>query len=262
MPTTISRLYNYVDDKTNGIPITASREDGELNQLVLAANHTCITSASAPSSPNAGDIWVDTTNKFVKFYRNGEWVSLGIVQYGTVMATPQSGDCWIDNSGSEAILKFRNKANNAWIKALDGNITQTDIPELTSSGNKVDGSALIGLANTPSGSGIFPVANIGALLGAWTSKTVGTIYQAATDGIVLAFSNISGTTSNILSLISDSSATPSTVRSSSRVNFPSSGSGTVALNVISPVKKNDYYQVTLTSDGSPSNTMFFIPLGS
>lgn len=113
-----SRLYNFVDDKNNGIPITSSRMDAELNQDITALNQKVIIKATAPSSPIAGMFWLDSSNKFLKQYRNSEWVTMGVVHYGTVMATPQSGDVWIDNSGAEVIYKVRNKANSAWLTLL------------------------------------------------------------------------------------------------------------------------------------------------
>lgn len=115
MPNLISRLYNFVNDKNNGIPITSSRVDAELNQLVSTMNQSAITQPTAPSFPIDGELWIDSTNHFLKQYRFNEWVIMGVVQYGTIMATPQSGDVWIDNSGSEVVYNVRNKANSGWI---------------------------------------------------------------------------------------------------------------------------------------------------
>lgn len=106
---------------------------------------------------------------------------------------------------------------------------------------------------------LLPVTGI---LGAWTAKTIGTIYQATTDGFVIASYNSSSSSANTLELISDSNSTPSTVRAISETNFPSSGVGITGTFVSSPIKKGDYYQVTATADGTPSGTMFFISLGS
>lgn len=99
MSTLISRLYNFVTDKANNVKITASRMDAENNQIIVALNRKVLCSASAPSSPIAGQTWVDTTNKFLKLYRNGEWVIQGIVHVGTsAPETPQLGDCWVDTT--------------------------------------------------------------------------------------------------------------------------------------------------------------------
>lgn len=116
--TTASRQYNFVDDRNNAIPITASRMDAEFDNVITKLNQKVIIAASAPSSPIAGLLWYDSTNKLLKQYRNGEWVEFGAVQYGTVMATTQPGDFWLDSSGSEVIVKVRNKANDAWLTLL------------------------------------------------------------------------------------------------------------------------------------------------
>jgi hypothetical protein len=63
MSTAKSRLYNFVNDKAASIPITASRVDGELDQIITALNQKVIIAASAPSSPIAGMLWYDSTNK-------------------------------------------------------------------------------------------------------------------------------------------------------------------------------------------------------
>lgn len=114
MSTTISRLYNWVTDKANSVKITASRQDGELDQIIVALNRKVLCSGSAPSSPIAGQTWVDTTNKFLKHYRNNEWVIMGAVHVsttGNVMATPQEGDLWYDTTLDT--LKTYNGA--AWV---------------------------------------------------------------------------------------------------------------------------------------------------
>ena len=101
MSTVISRLYNWVTDKANSVKITASRQDGELDQFVVALNRKVLCSGSAPNSPIAGQTWVDTTNKFLKIYRNNEWVVQGVVHVGTAApTTPQEGDVWWDSTNN------------------------------------------------------------------------------------------------------------------------------------------------------------------
>ena len=73
MSTLISRLYNWVTDKTNVVKITASRQDAELDQMIIALNRKELCAASAPDSPIAGQTWVDTTNKLRKCYLDNEW---------------------------------------------------------------------------------------------------------------------------------------------------------------------------------------------
>lgn len=231
MPLLISRLYNFVNDKNNGIAITSSRVDAELNQLVSSMNQSVIISASAPSSPINGEIWVDSTNKFVKQYRNAEWVIMGVVHYGTVMATPQSGDIWIDNSGSEVVINYRNKANTAWIVILDANtaggnaVTTGDIiPSgastragcLLCDGSAVSRSTYAALFTAigtnfgvGDGSTTFNVPNLPGrtLIGAGTGISIGTIsnVNTGTDQLTITANN-SVYTGSLINYVSTGSA--------------------------------------------------------
>ncbi len=138
---------------------------------------------------------------------------------------------------ASAITQLNNLPSGA------GTIPEANIAKLDSSGNGVDGGAII--------SGTVPVAAISGLLGAWTSPTctsAGTPHQAATDGM---FSGV--VSADKISCLTDSAATPTTVRSAAP--------GVAAANsgCSSFVKKNDYYMVTT---GSVGCTGYFIPLGS
>ena len=109
----IARLYNFVTDKNNGTPITASRVDAELDQLIAGLNKVGISQSSAPSSPTEGDLWFDTTNDILKVFRNNEWVTQGIVQVSvSAPASPQEGDIWWDKTNN--ILYVYN--SSAWIR--------------------------------------------------------------------------------------------------------------------------------------------------
>ena len=117
MSTTISRLYSWATDKINGVKITASRQDGELDQQIVALNRKVLCSGSAPGSPIAGQTWVDTTNKYLKWYRNNEWIIISMVHVGTAApATVQEGDLWYDSTNN--ILKTYDGA--AWTYSGDG----------------------------------------------------------------------------------------------------------------------------------------------
>lgn len=120
--TPITRQRNFVNDANNGIPITASYVDGELNQFVTAANGTLVAQGSAPSSPFAGEFWYDTTNKLLKQYRNNEWVVQGIVHVGTSSpATSQTGDLWYDSTNN--LLKTYNGSSYITIVPDNGSFT-------------------------------------------------------------------------------------------------------------------------------------------
>jgi len=87
-------------------------------------------------------------------------------------------------------------------------------------------------------------------LGAWTSKTFATDYQAVTDGFVTAYAEGVCTVIGL----TDGNTTPTTIRS--RDNHTATLGGA---SVFFPVKKDDYYRVTeIHNSGTPA--MFFIPL--
>lgn len=91
----------------------------------------------------------------------------------------------------------------------------------------------------------------GGNLGAWSLLSIETIYQAATDGIVCAWSNdlhLYGYT--------DSSASPTTLRIRHRLYHSGSGAG-----VTFPVRKNDYWKVS-KGGGGVTWQVWWIPLGN
>jgi len=100
-------------------------------------------------------------------------------------------------------------------------------------------------------------------LGAWTTKTVGTSYQAATDGFVVLTCNGSGGGSYTYAAISsDGSNPPTTTRSINDVNM-GSYIGYQSMGAFSPVRKNDYYEGVCGGDqSSRSSTMYFISMGT
>ena len=87
-------------------------------------------------------------------------------------------------------------------------------------------------------------------LGSWTSISSGNIYQAATDGFVIA--SYSNGTSEILT---DSNSNPSTIRA-----YSFSTASTSTQTIICPVRKNDYYKVIAGSSAIVGP--YFISIGS
>jgi len=121
---TASRQYNFVDDKNNTIPITASRMDAEFDNIITKLNQKVIISSSAPSSPIAGMLWYDSTNKYLKQYRNNEWVVLAIHVAASAAATPQEGDAWYETDTD----KYWLYNGSSWVEVpLIASATQGDI---------------------------------------------------------------------------------------------------------------------------------------
>jgi hypothetical protein len=90
----------------------------------------------------------------------------------------------------------------------------------------------------------------------WVSKSVNTVYQAATDGFVVIIAN--GQTDGVGSVTtySDASNPPTTVRGATTFD-PAK-----VYTVTTPVKRSDYYKVTTsTGAGTPAFTMFWVPMG-
>ena len=56
-----SRLYDFETDRDAGTKIQAARVDGELDQVITALNKKVLISGSAPSSPEDGQTWVDSS---------------------------------------------------------------------------------------------------------------------------------------------------------------------------------------------------------
>lgn len=148
-------------------------------------------------------------------------------------------------------------------------LADTKLAGITTAG-KVNGSAITGLANVPAGAGIVPVSNLGtgspsssthltgdgawtAMVsqvgfGAWSTKTNTTIYQAATDGIVVGWGGYS------CGINSDASTPPTVARAS---NHDNAGGGGDYSGICCPIKKGDYWQ-----SAGLSTALFWIPLGS
>jgi hypothetical protein len=94
-------------------------------------------------------------------------------------------------------------------------------------------------------------------LGSWTSKSVGSVYQASTDGYVTfsALAYNSGAFAIRYQCLTDSSSSPSTVRLSSLASWQSGYTSDASITC--PVRKNDYYEITSsTVEGSASPTTY------
>jgi len=87
--------------------------------------------------------------------------------------------------------------------------------------------------------------------GSWTSNTINTIYQANTDGIVTCIVNPSA--QGVTYIYTDSNSTPTTARTEMYQ--------TAQGFVISPVRKNDYYECYVAATPN-SYSEYFLSLGS
>lgn len=92
--------------------------------------------------------------------------------------------------------------------------------------------------------------------GAKVSKSVTTIYQALTDGILTdAFAFTTNSSAKHTEIYTDSTSTPSTLVAQTYDTNASNGAGTHTV----AVRKGDYYQVT--DNGNCNHTIYFTPSG-
>lgn len=134
----LTRVRNFVNDKNNGIPITSSYMDAELNQILTAANLTGIVQGSAPSSPTNGATWFDTSNNQWKVFRNNEWINFSPV-YGSssgYMTTPQKGDLFVNWSSFPNLSEYTgtNWTNPLFINNVGVNWTDLNKNALNATG--------------------------------------------------------------------------------------------------------------------------------
>ena len=206
------------------------------------------TVSSLPSAGNQGATYFLTTDNSLNLDNGSSFNKLlspsGSPSQGNVVIYGASGMTYtgVGTSGQPLI------SQGAGANATFGNI---------SAAGAVSGAALTSLGSTPSGAGIFPAANIGGLLGTWASRSFTTVYQAATDGFVTAYAVSSGGACQ-QEILTDSSSTPSTIRS-----YGSSDTNSLPATASSVVRKNDYYEVTGGGIGcGTGGTQYFIPIGS
>jgi len=97
-----------------------------------------------------------------------------------------------------------------------------------------------------------------ARFGAWdATKTTGTSYLAATDGLVLVTAAWSGTSIGV-QLKTDASNPPTTIR---QTIFTNQNSFDMDQCAFMPVRKGDYWSV-IKSTGNPTVTIFWLPIGN
>jgi len=119
--TEASRQYNWVDDRNNGIPITALKMDEEFDAIITKLNQKVLIKGTAPSTPIEGMMWFDSVNDVFKVYRNNEWVGV-VLHIGTsYVATPQDGDIFYNTD--DDLLQLYNGSSWSTVLDIDSSIT-------------------------------------------------------------------------------------------------------------------------------------------
>ncbi|HDP36858.1 MAG TPA: hypothetical protein ENN27_03170 [Candidatus Atribacteria bacterium] len=104
----------------------------------------------------------------------------------------------------------------------------------------------------------------GNQLGAWESKSAGTVYQAATDGFVMChiLATLSSDSEEWVSGYTDANSSPTTRRAGCATGRVSNYDGYIRQNsFLMPVKKGDYWKVVSEGNNTPTITIYWIPLG-
>jgi len=138
------------------------------------------------------------------------------------------------------------------------------VPQLTLTStyfSSLDGTAITGIPQLSAGTNTFTGTLIWSTTAvfSWNTKSTGTNYTAASDGFVIAIVDCSGGggCSGALDTLSDSAATPTTLRGAANAPDGQKQSSTT------PVKKGEQYRVNATTGaGAPVFTVYWVPLGT
>ena len=134
--------------------------------------------------------------------------------------------------------------NSNQLRVKDSGITSAKIADGT-------------IATADIGNSQVTAAKTTALVGAKVSKSIDTIYQAATDGFVTAVCDVDN--GDDFRIYTDSATPPSV-----QVQRIQTGSGTTAFtgSMSALIKKSDYYEVITASGTCSSPVIYFTPIGS
>lgn len=220
---------------------------------------------------------------------NNEKIDASVVRSGYGLSQHTDGTLQVDPSDTNPGLEIsdgglRTKVDDSTIERasggiqvkdsgitnakLAGSIADSKLNQITTA-EKVSVSAItgtLGLANGGTGATTQAAAHAAiSPIGATASKNLTTAYQALTDGFLVVFASISGSSARSdISGYTDANSDPSTQMGACSVcsNGQADHSAPTA-SFMFPVKKNNYYKVTKSDTaGSASVTIYFIPIGA
>lgn len=226
----------------------------------------------------------DPLNRLMTNYRQGQ-----VLQYSSASAlTVTSGEIVVTDAGGTIKLMLQNTSNTAvaWTDidtGAEAPSTTYYVYAIAASSSATTATYKISLsASAPSGVTYYKRigsfynnadSNIGYVsndndvkkIGSYSSKTVGSTYQATTDGIVTAWVVAAVDSSIEIFGKTDASSTPTTTIVASSCNTDNGGSKQYDSRyggVTFPVKSGDYYTVTTSAyTGSVSSSgMYFTPI--
>ncbi len=246
-----------------------------------------------PGTTLINDLDVGSTANFIALDRGlASFCDIGIVYTSASTVTASTGSCVVSNSDGSVRVFLNNSSTTAitfsdidtgseaasttyYVYAMAAATSSTAATFKISTSSSApsgityyikigsfynDGSSNIHMGKVYSRSyGSAPTDSSGVSfgqLGDWVSKSWNTAYQALTDGFVVCYASVDN--GDDFTLVTDSSASPSTVRQ--RIE---TGSGTTAFkgSMSSPVRKGDYYKCNIVSGAVGTSDMYFIPMG-
>ena len=160
----------------------------------------------------------------------------GINPFGYSAATPSIYSYNISSTTSLLTV-------NTYVPVAAQPIIQNLLPVTSVSGNIVYSSVPV-----PGGSS--------GGFGLWVAKSVGTTYQAATDGFVVVY-NYLNNNNDYMYGYTDSNSNPTTLRAAFGLNNGVQNGVYGYYPFMFPVRKGDYYKVT--TPGFSTATMYFLP---
>jgi len=145
--------------------------DGTANQWVQSnstsggsgGGSSVSTSDTAPTSPNDGDLWLDTTNNDLFVYYedtdSSQWIEIlgggssggtsSVTTSDTAPTSPNDGDLWFDTTNSGLFIYYQDTDSSQWIEVVGSSTggsstaSGTDWKEKTAAYTAVAGEGLI-----------------------------------------------------------------------------------------------------------------------
>jgi hypothetical protein len=263
--------------RATGFDVTAAiwNQDVVDNAIELRAGGLAISGQAAGYIPRASSSSQLVTSSALAFGGNALAVTpTTTTQAGYLQTTNNGGAAYfgIDNStggtfglGNYTTIIYSDGASGISIAATNATGYLDIFTAGVSAGNRrmrihTSGGVSIGDTTDPGATNarVAGDAKFGTTSNfSWVSKTVNTVYQAASDGFVVAHALASGGAgSSLVQILTDASNPPTTLRAAQN-GIPDTGRA----SVMSPVKKGDYYKVADSSTATVTTTCFWVPMG-
>ena len=171
----------------------------------------------------------------------GQWIALDFQQYAGSLATARIAER-ITSGGS--YLDFG--TSNSWGSGI------------TNQAMTIDMNGNVGIGATTPGASL-EVKGTMKIFGAWSSYSPGTVYQAPTDGFVVAALFGNSAWGNIMGY-TDSNNPPTTLRCAASQDYQRTGADRNSFTM--PVRKGDYWLVNSSIGPNGSVSIYWMPLGT